>query len=126
MIVNDDVDCVLFSVHCLVSFPFLLFKYYVVFWPGIAGGGAWGIREGFAKAPNRRPRVLMNSVMNSAGKKGSMYGNTLAVLGESSRGTGSRGWGRGRTGSREGGQENLTIIVKQDGGMLSIFKLLEY
>lgn len=34
------------------------------------------------KAPNRRSRVLLNSVMNHAGKKGSMYGNTLGVLGE--------------------------------------------
>ncbi|CAN0534354.1 unnamed protein product, partial [Laminaria digitata] len=49
---------------------------------GIFGGGAIGVREGFAKAPNRRSRVLMNSVMNHAGKKGSLYGNTFAVLGE--------------------------------------------
>lgn len=40
------------------------------------------MREGFAKAPNRRSRVLLNSVMNHAGKKGSYYGNTFAVLGE--------------------------------------------
>ena len=50
--------------------------------PGILGGGAAGVREGIAKAPNRRSRVLMNSVMNHAGKKGSFYGNTFAVLGE--------------------------------------------
>lgn len=49
---------------------------------GILGGGAAGVREGFMKAPNRRSRVLLNSVMNHAGKKGSMYGNTLGVLGE--------------------------------------------
>ena len=49
---------------------------------GIFGGGAMGVREGFAKAPNRRSRVLLNSVMNHAGKKGSLYGNTFAVLGE--------------------------------------------
>ncbi|CAN0033203.1 unnamed protein product [Scytosiphon promiscuus] len=47
---------------------------------GILGGGAAGVREGFAKAPNRRSRVLLNSVMNHAGKKGSYYGNTFAVL----------------------------------------------
>ncbi|CAN0530565.1 unnamed protein product, partial [Ectocarpus sp. 8 AP-2014] len=49
---------------------------------GILGGGAAGVREGFAKAPNRRSRVLLNSIMNHAGKKGSFYGNTFAVLGE--------------------------------------------
>lgn len=49
---------------------------------GILGGGAAGVREGFAKAPNRTSRVVMNSVMNHAGKKGSFYGNTFAVLGE--------------------------------------------
>ncbi|CAN0078688.1 unnamed protein product [Ectocarpus sp. 6 AP-2014] len=47
---------------------------------GILGGGAAGVREGFAKAPNRRSRVLLNSIMNHAGKKGSFYGNTFAVL----------------------------------------------
>lgn len=52
------------------------------FLSGILGGGAAGVREGIAKAPNRRSRVLMNSVMNHAGKKGSFYGNTFAVLGE--------------------------------------------
>ncbi|CAM9246956.1 unnamed protein product, partial [Hapterophycus canaliculatus] len=51
-----------------------------LFVPGILGGGAAGVREGFAKAPNRRSRVLLNSVMNHAGKKGSYYGNTFAVL----------------------------------------------
>lgn len=49
---------------------------------GILAGGAAGMREGVAKAPNRRMRVLMNSIMNHAGKRGALYGNTLAVVGE--------------------------------------------
>lgn len=56
------------------------------FCSGILGGGAVGVREGIAKAPNRRSRVLLNSVMNHAGKKGSFYGNTFAVLGERMKG----------------------------------------
>lgn len=40
------------------------------------------MREGVVKAPNRRVRVLMNSIMNHAGKRGALYGNTLAVIGE--------------------------------------------
>ncbi|CAM9731768.1 unnamed protein product [Ascophyllum nodosum] len=47
---------------------------------GIVIGGAAGMQEGLAKAPNRRMRVLTNSIMNHAGKRGSLYGNTLAVL----------------------------------------------
>ena len=53
-----------------------------VFSSGIVIGGAAGMQEGLAKAPNRRMRVLTNSIMNHAGKRGSLYGNTLAVLGE--------------------------------------------
>lgn len=60
----------------------LLFARPTAGFAGILGGGALGVREGFQKAPNRRARVLMNSIMNAAGKRGSIYGNTFAVLGE--------------------------------------------
>ncbi|CAM9138228.1 unnamed protein product [Discosporangium mesarthrocarpum] len=37
--------------------------------------------EGYQGAANRKPRVLINSIMNASGKRGSRLGNALGVLG---------------------------------------------
>ncbi|CAM9269767.1 unnamed protein product [Choristocarpus tenellus] len=48
---------------------------------GIGNGGVLGFIEGYQGAANRKPRVLVNSIMNACGKRGSRLGNALGVLG---------------------------------------------
>lgn len=51
--------------------------------PGLALGGAWGVREGA-----RRPlavsnaRLRINSILNSVTRRGTFIGNSAGVLGE--------------------------------------------
>ena len=47
---------------------------------GTFGGGAMGVVEGLRSAPSSRMRIVMNSVMNGAGKRGSRAGNALGCL----------------------------------------------
>jgi len=47
---------------------------------GIFGGGIYGVIEGFRKAPSRRPKIILNSVLNASALRGSRAGNALGVL----------------------------------------------
>jgi len=51
---------------------------------GIALGGLRGFFVGLRNAPNRRLRIRINSVLNACGR-GARLGNSLGVLGASSR-----------------------------------------
>eukprot|EP00753_Platysulcus_tardus_P018034 PLAT668.1.p1 GENE.PLAT668.1~~PLAT668.1.p1 ORF type:complete len:192 (+),score=72.19 PLAT668.1:90-665(+) len=43
-------------------------------------GGSYGLIEGVRNAPNRRARILLNSILNHCGKRGSRLGNGVAML----------------------------------------------
>lgn len=53
----------------------------VTYLSGLVLGGTIGFFRGFATAPSRRPRILLNSILNSCGKGGSALGNTIGTLG---------------------------------------------
>ena len=55
-----------------------------VFWlGGFVGGGAYGFAEGWRGATSSNYKIRMNSVMNAVSKRGSLYGNTLGLVGKS-------------------------------------------
>ena len=46
-------------------------------------GGVYGCVDGLRKAPHRRLRVVINSILNGASKRGALLGNSCGVAGES-------------------------------------------
>ncbi|CAE7690483.1 tim23 [Symbiodinium sp. KB8] len=52
----------------------------VTYLSGVAMGSFYGIFEGAAKAPKRRARIVLNSVLNAVGKRGSGLGNAIGTL----------------------------------------------
>jgi hypothetical protein len=47
---------------------------------GLLLGGLFGFVHGVRTSPNPRPRIVLNSVLNSCGKYGAKTGNALGVL----------------------------------------------
>ena len=47
---------------------------------GLAAGGLFGVAHGVRHSPNAQPRILLNSVLNAAGKFGARAGNAAGVL----------------------------------------------
>lgn len=47
---------------------------------GLALGGPYGMVNGIRNAPNRKFRILLNSVLNGSGRYGSRTGNAVGVL----------------------------------------------
>ena len=47
-------------------------------------GGVWGLWEGVKTPEGRTVRLRMNSILNGCTRRGPFFGNTLAVLGETS------------------------------------------
>uniref|UniRef100_A0A7S1XNQ0 Mitochondrial import inner membrane translocase subunit TIM23 n=1 Tax=Phaeomonas parva TaxID=124430 RepID=A0A7S1XNQ0_9STRA len=47
---------------------------------GVIGGGGVGLMEGVRSSPSSRFRILFNSIMNNAGKRGSRAGNAFGCV----------------------------------------------
>jgi len=47
---------------------------------GIGSGGAFGVLNGLQTAPNRRFRIVVNSVLNKSGRYGSRFGNAIGAV----------------------------------------------
>lgn len=53
---------------------------------GLAVGGLWGLKEGWSRnlGPTASSKLRLNSILNACTRRGTLLGNSLGVLGESS------------------------------------------